>query len=58
MGMATLIYGIPLTACISLVYCATRYELPERILWSALGFFLKTLGGLAALYVVLWFFAA
>lgn len=56
-AMTTLIYGIPLTACISLVYCATRYELPERILRSAAGFFIKTLIGLAVLYAILWFFS-
>lgn len=55
MGISMVLYGVPLTACISLVYCASRYELPSRILQAALAMFLKTLGGLAALYVVLWF---
>ena len=50
-----LLYGIPLTLCISLVYCATRYELPGRILSSAAGMFVKTLLGLTALYAVLWY---
>ena len=50
-----LLYGIPLTACISLVYSATRYELPSRILSSALAMFIKTLAGLFVLYAILWF---
>jgi len=55
MNAATVLYGIPLTICISLVYCATRYELPEKILRSALSFFIKTVIGLTALYLILWF---
>ena len=54
MSFATLLYGLPLTVCISLVYCGTRYELPEKILRSALSFFIKTLIGLTGLYLILW----
>lgn len=55
METTMLVYGVPLTAAISLAYCASRYELPSRILQTALVMFLKTVAGLAALFVVLWF---
>ncbi len=55
MEKTMLLYGLPLTACISLVYCASRFELPSRILQSSLSMFLKTLIGMAALYAVLWY---
>ncbi len=54
MGWAMILYGIPLTLCISLVYSATRYELPSRILHSSASMFIKTLIGLAVLYGILW----
>ena len=54
MGPSVLIYGVPLTACISLVYCASRYEMKERILRSAAAMFVKTLLGLTGIYVLLW----
>jgi hypothetical protein len=54
MDISTILYGIPLTACIALVYCATRYEQPEKILRSAVSFFLKTVAGLSLLYAILW----
>lgn len=57
MGITTVLYGLPLTICISLVYCGTRYEQPERILRSALSFFIKTIIGLSVLYLLLWFFS-
>jgi hypothetical protein len=52
-----LLYGVPLTALISLVYCATRYEIPARIIQSAVAMFIKTVAGLTLLYGVLWFFS-
>ncbi len=52
-----LLYGVPLTALISLVYCATRYEIPARIIQSAVAMFIKTVAGLTLLYAVLWFFS-
>jgi|LakMenEpi03Aug12_release.lakeMendotaPanAssembly.Ray.scaffolds.fasta_scaffold1223599_2 hypothetical protein len=55
MGPSILFYGVPLTACISLVYCASRYELSERIVRSATVMFLKTLVGMTGIYAVLWF---
>lgn len=56
--MPSLLYAIPLTAVISLVYCTTRYELPSRIFQSAATMFTKTVLGLAGLYLVLWFFSS
>jgi hypothetical protein len=51
---SVLIYGLPLTAGISLVYCASRYEMPARILSSAAVMFLKTQLGLVVIYGILW----
>lgn len=56
--MPSLLYAIPLTAIISLVYCTTRYELPARIYQSAATMFVKTTVGLGILYAVLWFFSS
>jgi hypothetical protein len=47
--------AIPLTAMICLVYCASRFELREKILKSAAIMFGKTIGFLSALYgLLLW----
>lgn len=46
---------IPLSAVISLVYSASRYELPERILRRAARLFLTILGFMAAVFVLLLF---
>lgn len=56
--MPSLFYAVPLTAVVSLVYCATRYEMPSRILQTATAMFIKTLIGLAVLYAVLWYFSS
>ena len=56
--MPSLLYAVPLTAVISLVYCTTRYELPSRIYQSALTMFVKTIVGLGILYAILWFFSS
>ncbi len=58
MGISAIFYAIPLTAFICLAYTASRFELPERILKSALVMFVKTLGGLVLLYSVLWMFSS
>jgi hypothetical protein len=50
-------YLLPLAAVISLVYSASRYELPEKILSRALKLFLQIVGFMAAVFVVLWFFS-
>lgn len=47
-------YVLPLAAVISLVYSASRYELPERILRRAARLFLTIVGCMAALFVVLY----
>lgn len=56
--MPSLFYAVPLTAAISLVYCTTRYELPARILQSAVSMFVKTIIGLGVLYTILWFLSS
>jgi len=56
--MPTLIYAIPLSLSISLVYCATRYELPSRIFSSAATMFVKILVGMAVIYGLLTFFSS
>ncbi len=56
--MPALIYAIPLTAIISVVYSATRYELPEKIFRSALTMFVKTVIALAILYGLLWYLSS
>ena len=44
---------VPLAASISLVYSASRYEMPKRILRRATRLFLTILGFLAIVYCVL-----
>ena len=56
--MPALYYAFPLAAVISLVYSATRYELPARIYQSATVMFVKTVVGLVVLYGVLWYFSS
>ena len=46
-------YLIPLAIVISLVYSASRYELPERILRRAARLFLTILMFMGAVFVVL-----
>ena len=56
MDFSLLSQAVPLTAVICLVYSATRFELPQKILRSALAMFVKTLVFLGALYLFLvWF---
>lgn len=56
--MPSLLYAIPLTAVISLVYCTTRYELPAKIWRASATMFAKTIIGLIVLYCVLWYFSS
>jgi len=51
--MPTIIYAIPLSLSISLVYCATRYEQSERIFRSAASMFVKILIGMTVIYGIL-----
>lgn len=47
-------YLLPLAAVVSLVYSASRYELPDRILRRSLTLFLQIIGCMAAIFAVLW----
>ncbi len=53
MQLAAAVYAIPLSAGISLVYCASRFELPEKIVRSAVLMFAKTIAALVVLYLLL-----
>ena len=44
------LYAIPLTVGISLVYSASRFELPEKILRSGVLMFANTIAALVAVY--------
>lgn len=55
--MPTIFYAVPLSLSISLVYCATRYEQPNRIFRSAGTMFVKILVGMAIIYGILTFFS-
>lgn len=56
MDFSLLSQAVPLTAIICLVYTATRFELREKIVRSALVMFAKTIGFLALFYVfLLWY---
>ncbi len=50
----TVWYVIPLAAAISLVYSASRYELPERVIQRAIRLFLQITGFMACVLVALW----
>ncbi|MBI1345746.1 hypothetical protein GC163_05600 [bacterium] len=50
-------YLLPLAAVISLVYSASRYELPEKILIRATKLFAQIIGFMAVVFAVLWFFS-
>lgn len=56
--MPTILYAVPLSLSISLVYCATRYEQPQRIFRSAATMFIKILIGMAVIYGILTFFSS
>ena len=47
-------YLLPLAMVVSLVYSASRFELPDRILRRAIWLFLQIVGFMAAVFVVLW----
>lgn len=47
-------YLLPLAAVISLVYSASRYEVPAKIVNRAARLFCQIVGGMAALFAVLW----
>ena len=51
------LYLVPLAAMISLVYSASRYELPEKILSRAARLFGQIIGFMALVFAALWFFS-
>jgi hypothetical protein len=48
-------YLLPLALAISLVYSASRYELPERILSRAIRLFITIIVCMGAVLALLWF---
>lgn len=53
-GVGVTWYLIPLTAVISLVYNASRYEMPEKILRRAIHWFVQVLLFMGAVLLVLY----
>lgn len=51
------LYLFPLAAVISLVYSASRFELPEKILSRAARLFGQIIGFMAVVFAALWFFS-
>ena len=47
-------YLVPLAMVISLVYSASRFELPDRILRRAIWLFLQIIGFMGVVFVLLW----
>lgn len=47
-------YMVPLAMAISLVYSASRYELPEYILQRAFRLFLQIVGFMCVAFAILW----
>lgn len=47
-------YLLPLAMVVSLVYSASRFELPDRILRRAVWLFVQIIGFMAIVFVVLW----
>ena len=47
-------YLFPLAMVVSLVYSASRFELPDRILRRAVWLFLQIVGFMAVVFAVLW----
>jgi hypothetical protein len=53
MDLGLITQAFPLTAIVCLVYCATRFELPEKIVRSALVMFGKTILFLGVAWLLL-----
>jgi hypothetical protein len=47
-------YLLPLAMVVSLVYSASRFELPDRILRRAIWLFIQIIGFMAVVFAVLW----
>ena len=58
MGMSRFWFLLPLAVGVSLVYTASRYEIPAIILRRALGFFTKTMLAMGVIFLVLYLLAA
>ena len=48
-------YLVPLAMVVSLVYSASRFELPDRILRRATWLFFQIIGFMAVVFGLLWF---
>ena len=48
-------YLLPLAMIVSLVYSASRFELPSRILRRAVWLFIQIVGFMSIVFGVLWF---
>ena len=49
-----LLYLLPLAMVVSLVYSASRFEMPSRILRRAIWLFIQIIGFMALVFGVLW----
>ena len=47
-------YLFPLAMVVSLVYSASRFELPDRILRRAIWLFLQIVGFMGVVFAILW----
>lgn len=47
-------YLLPLAMIVSLVYSASRFEMPSRILRRAIWLFIQIVGFMAIVFAVLW----
>lgn len=47
-------YLLPLALAVSLVYSASRFELPDRILRRAIWLFIQIVGFMAIVFAILW----
>jgi hypothetical protein len=50
-------YLLPLAMAVSLVYSASRFELPDRILRRAIWLFIQIVGFMAIVFGILWVFS-
>lgn len=48
------LYLFPLAMIVSLVYSASRFELPDRILRRAVWLFVQIVGFMAIVFAILW----
>lgn len=48
------VYLLPLAAVVSLVYSASRFEMPARIIKRAIWLFIQIIGFMALVFGILW----